>query len=68
MNEIEIKTEFIKLDQFLKWIGVVESGVRAKELIIDGKVRVNKIIEKRRGKKLFKGDLISVFGNDYIIK
>lgn len=68
MDQIEIKTEFIKLDQFLKWIGIVESGVRAKELIVDGKVSVNKIIEKRRGKKLFIGDVVSVLGNDYIIK
>ena len=40
MEEVKISTEFIKLDQFLKWTGVCDTGVDAKFLIIDGNVKV----------------------------
>lgn len=68
MEEIKIKTENIKLDQFLKWANVVSSGGEAKALIQSGKVRVNNIIEKRRGLKLKKGDLINIEGIDEILR
>ena len=35
MDEVKISTEFIKLDQFLKWTGVCDTGEDAKFLIID---------------------------------
>ena len=33
IEKVKISTEFIKLDQFLKWIAVVDSGSEAKEVI-----------------------------------
>jgi ribosome-associated protein len=60
MEKIEIKTEYIKLDQFLKWAGIAESGVDAKYIIADGLVRVNNKDCLMRGKKLYKGDNITV--------
>ncbi len=57
-KEVEIKTETIQLDQFLKWANLVESGGEAKNLIQAGKVMVNGEIEYSRGKKLNSGDLI----------
>lgn len=68
MNEIEIKTEFINLDQFLKFIGVSQTGGQAKQLIMEGMVRVNGDIELKRGKKLRKSDIIEVNGKVYKIK
>ncbi|MEQ8962800.1 MAG: RNA-binding S4 domain-containing protein [Coleofasciculus sp. C2-GNP5-27] len=55
----------IKLDQFLKWVGVASTGGEAKLMIQDGDVTVNGIIETRRGRKLVAGDLVSVQGETY---
>ena len=53
---------FIKLDQFLKLAGVVSTGGQAKQLILDGQVRVNGQVETRRGRKLRFGDEVVVLG------
>ena len=53
IEKVKISTEFIKLDQFLKWIAVVDSGSEAKEVILDGKVKVNDEVETRRGRKIY---------------
>ncbi len=52
----------MKLDQFLKWHGLVSTGGEAKALILTGNITVNGIVEVRRGRKLTNGDLIN-FGN-----
>ena len=49
----------MKLDQFLKWEGMVSTGGEAKNLIIKGHVSVNGTIELRRGRKLCSGDHIN---------
>jgi ribosome-associated protein len=54
--------EVIKLDQFLKLKGLVQTGGQAKLLIQAGEVKVNGSIETRRGRKLVKGDRISTMG------
>ena len=54
MENIKIETEYIKLDQFLKWAGIVATGTESKALISDSKVKVNGEVELRRGKKLRK--------------
>ncbi|MGD1906807.1 MAG: RNA-binding S4 domain-containing protein [Leptolyngbyaceae cyanobacterium] len=51
---------FIKLDQFLKWQQLAQTGGEAKFLIQSGAVRVNDILETRRGRKLIEGDLVKV--------
>ncbi len=56
----------MKLDQFLKWKGVVSTGGEAKSLITSGLVRVNGNLETRRGRKLLEGDHVSI-GNDVFI-
>ena len=68
MKEIKISTEFIKLDQFLKWAGVCDTGVDAKFFILDGNVKVNGEEELRRGKKLYPGDKVEAAGQTFIIK
>ena len=60
MEKIKISTPFIKLDQFLKFSGVSPDGADAKELIKNNLVNVNGKIELQRGKKLYKGDKITV--------
>jgi ribosome-associated protein len=48
----------IKLDQFLKRESVVFSGGEAKHLIQSGAVKVNGVVETRRGRKLHEGDVV----------
>lgn len=67
MERVEITTEYIKLDQFLKWTGVAETGVHAKASICEGMVKVNGKVEMQRGKKLRKGDKIEVGSSEFII-
>ena len=57
-----LKTEFIKLDQLLKWAGMVGDGGEAKHHILEGNVRVNGETEKRRGKKIYENDIIELDG------
>ena len=57
-----IKT--MKLDQFLKWKNLVSSGGEAKIFIKSGSVKVNGVVETRRGKKLNKGDKVIFLKNE----
>lgn len=56
--EIKITTPFIKLDQLLKFSGLVSTGGEAKEVIMSGLVRVNGEVVLQRGKKIYPGDEI----------
>lgn len=64
MTEIRIREgeEFIRLGQALKKAGLVDSGVDAKLVILDGLVNVNGDTELQRGKKLYGGEIISFQG------
>ena len=68
MEILEIKTEYIKLDSAMKFANVVESGAFAKDVILDGLVKVNGEVELRRGKKLYDGDIFSFDSEEFIIK
>lgn len=60
MEEITIKSESIKLDQFLKWAAIASTGGEAKIMIKEGIVMVNGELETRRGRTLYPGDEIQV--------
>ena len=57
---IFIDTEFIKLQDLLKFAGLVETGGQAKILIQDGYVTVNGEICTMRGKKISNGDIVTL--------
>ena len=59
MITINLKEEYIKLGQALKAAGLVDSGVEAKIVILNGEVKVNGETETERGKKLRDGDIVS---------
>lgn len=59
-KHIKIKTGFIRMDQFLKFAGVAETGGHAKQLIKEGIVLFNGEICTQRGKKLYPGDEVTV--------
>lgn len=56
------ETQTIKLDQFLKLMGIAQTGGQAKLLIQAGEVKVNGAVELRRGRQLVEGDRISTMG------
>ena len=58
----------MKLDQFLKWRNIVSSGGEAKIFIKSGSVKVNGVIETRRGRKLNKGDKVMFLNNELIFE
>lgn len=64
--EIKIKDEFIKLDQLLKFANLVDSGSMAKEMILNGLVLVDGVIETRRGRKIYK-NMEVIFNNERVI-
>ena len=68
MEIITLRDEFIKLRQALKAAGLVESGVDAKEVIVQGLVVVNGEIETRRGRKLYDGDEVEFDGDKISIQ
>lgn len=68
MEKIKINTDFIKLDSFLKWLGIANMGSEAKFLIKNGMVKVNSEVEIRRGKKIYKGDKVEFNNKIYIIE
>jgi len=65
---ISLSIKTMKLDQFLKWKNLVSSGGEAKIFIKSGSVKVNGVIETRRGRKLNKGDKVIFLKNELIFE
>ena len=64
---LAIHTEFIKLQDALKYANVVYSGGEAKQLILEEQVKVNGEICTMRGKKLRPGDKFEFMDQVYLI-
>ena len=58
-RQIDIKGEYIKLDQLLKLAGMVDSGGHAKLVILSGDIKVNGQTVFQRGKKIRAGDKVT---------
>lgn len=67
MIKITLSKEPITLGQFLKFSGVVSTGGEVKIFLENNVVLVNKNVEKRRGKQLFKGDLVEIQAKKYLL-
>ena len=67
MEKIILREEYIKLGQALKAMNLVESGVEAKIVIVNGEVKVNGETEYQRGKKLRAGDVIEYNGEKVLV-
>jgi ribosome-associated protein len=64
MRDVVIVTESIRLGQFLKLADLVDVGSDVKGLLADGEVEVNGEEETRRGRQLFRGDVVRVGGTE----
>lgn len=67
MRNIVITTEFIKLQDLLKFAGLVETGGEAKERIQNGQVRVGGEVCLQRGRKIRPGDDVLFGGEHYTV-
>ena len=62
VDDMSIGGDMIRLGQFLKFSGLLDSGGNAKEVVIDGYVTVNGEVDRRRGRQLHDGDLVAFEG------
>lgn len=62
MEEISIRTEFIKLDALLKYAGLTGTGGEAKYVISEGMVKLNDEPCLVKGKKVYPGDVVEFEG------
>ncbi len=67
VTPVSISTEYIKLQDAMKYANVVYSGGEAKVLIQEGQVMVNAEVCTMRGKKLYNGDTFSFAGQTFLI-
>ena len=67
MKTITIHTEFIKLQDLLKFANLVETGGMAKECVQGGEVAVNGEICTMRGKKIRPGDVVEMDGQQMTV-
>ena len=67
MITIEITTEYIKLQDLLKFAAIASTGGEAKIMVQEGEVRVNGEVCTQRGKKIRPGDDVLVDGQHYTV-
>ena len=67
MNVIEITTEYIKLQDLLKFAAIASTGGEAKIMVQEGEIRVNGEVCTQRGKKIRPGDDVLVDGQHYTV-
>jgi len=66
--ETGITTEYIKLDQLLKFTGIAENGADAKAMVLEGMVFFNGEPCEMRGKKVRAGDKVTVEFEDETVE
>lgn len=62
MKTVSIQTEYIKLQDLLKFAELVSSGGEAKACVQSGEAKVNGEVCTQRGKKLRPGDVVEFRG------
>jgi ribosome-associated protein len=60
--DVPIRDASIRLGQFLKLAGLIDSGADAKSVIADGLVTVNGEVERRRGRQIHLDDVVELSG------
>lgn len=64
---VKITDEYITLGQFLKIVDLISTGGEAKYYLNNNKILINNEIDNRRGRKLYKGDLLEIDQKTYKI-
>lgn len=68
VEKVEITSEFIRLDNLLKFCGAAQTGGHAKLMIQEGMVLVNGEVCEMRGKKIYPGDMVQCENTIYEVK
>ena len=64
----ESPAEPLRLDHFLKTMGMSETGGQAKLRIQNSEVKVNGEVETRRRRKLVPSDVVEIDGKKFVVK
>lgn len=67
IKEVKIRDEFITLGQLLKIEDLINSGGEAKLFLAETKILINNELDNRRGRKLYKNDLVEINSITYKI-
>ena len=67
MKDVKISTEFIRLGQLVKLLDLVDTGGQVTVYLLSNEILVNGVDEKRRGKKLYQNDVVTLDGEEYRI-
>lgn len=67
MKDVKISTEFIRLGQLVKLLDLVDTGGQVTVYLLSNEILVNGVDEKRRGKKLYPNDVVTLDGEEYRI-
>ncbi|WP_279631045.1 RNA-binding S4 domain-containing protein [Rathayibacter sp. VKM Ac-2759] len=65
IDDVPLDGESIRLGQFLKFAGILDSGGEVKEAVADGLVSVNGEVDRRRGRQLVVGDVVGFGGRRF---
>ena len=60
MEIIAVYGDYIQLDQFLKWAGILESGGQVRPMLDEGLIFVNGVKETAKRKQLHPGDVVKI--------
>lgn len=67
IKDIKINTEYITLGQFIKAVNLISSGGEAKYFLLNENILINNELDNRRGRKLYKEDVIEIQNTIYKI-
>ncbi|MFJ4158929.1 RNA-binding S4 domain-containing protein [Microbacterium testaceum] len=67
-QDVPVGSEGIRLGQFMKFANILDSGGDVKEAIIDGYVEVNGEVDRRRGRQLQVGDVVTFEGRSFRVQ
>lgn len=65
VEKVLIHSEYITLGQFLKFVGIIDCGSYAKQFLLENKVLINNEQDQRRGRKIYKGDIVVILNKSY---
>ncbi|MFO8234161.1 MAG: RNA-binding S4 domain-containing protein [Bacteroidales bacterium] len=69
MIEFQLKedSDYIELIKLLKVVNLVSSGAEAKQLVEDGRVKLNGTIEDKKRAKVRSGDIVDIEGQQVTV-
>ena len=65
MGKVGIKSDYITLGQFLKFVGIIDCGSYAKQFLLENDVLINNELDQRRGRKIYPVDVVVVLKKKY---